>query len=123
MKPRRSRPKGAKDTGYWSPREALRRLVDLLGSNQVGALLGVSKAQPARWLRGERIAQENERRILDVDYVIVRALRVIHADEIGAWLTLQVPTLGWARPIDVLVLEGPEAVVRALDVIEEGALL
>jgi uncharacterized protein (DUF2384 family) len=101
----------------------LRRLVKLLGNNQLGALLGVAKSQPSRWLRGDPIAAENERRILDLDYVIARAVRVIYPDEVGAWLTYQVPTLGWARPIDVLATDGPEAVTRALDVIEEGALL
>lgn len=115
--------KDAKGAGYGNPREALRRLVKLLGNNQVGALLGVAKSQPSRWLRGEPIAQDNERHILDTDYLISRALRVIHADKIGDWLTYQVPTLGWARPIDVLILEGPESVIRALDIIEEGALL
>jgi uncharacterized protein (DUF2384 family) len=115
--------KDARSAGYGNAREALRRLVKLLGNNQAGALIGVAKSQPSRWLRGEPISNDNERRILDLDYVIGRALRVIHADKVGAWLTYQVPALGWARPIDVLVTEGPEAVVRALDVVEEGALL
>ena len=109
--------------GYNDVPQALRRLVKLLGNNQLGTLLGVAKSQPSRWLRGEPIAVENERRILDLDYVIARAVRVIHPDKIGAWLTYQVPTLGWARPIDVLAAQGPEAVTRALDVIEAGALL
>ena len=113
----------AKAAGYNDPPQALRRLVKLLGNNQLGALLGAAKSQPSRWLRGAPIGAENERRILDLDYVIGRALRVVYPDEIGAWLTYQVPTLGWARPIDVLVTEGPEAVVRALDTIEEGAFL
>jgi len=119
----RSKRSDARGAGYWNPREALRRLVALLGNNRAGALLDVSKSQPYRWMRGEPIAQDKERRILDLDYLIVRALRVIHADKVGEWLTYQVPALRWARPIDVLVLEGPQAVVRALDVIEEGALL
>ena len=113
----------ARSAGYNNVLQALRRLVKLLGNNQLGALLGVAKSQPSRWLRGDPIAGENERRILDLDYVIARAVRVIHSDKIGAWLTYQVPTLGWARPIDVLATLGPEAVTRALDVIEEGALL
>jgi uncharacterized protein (DUF2384 family) len=113
----------AQAAGYNDVLQALRRLVKLLGNNQLGALLGVAKSQPSRWLRGDSIAADNERRILDLDYVIARALRVIHADKIGAWLTYQVPALGWARPIDVLATAGPEAVVNALDVIEEGALL
>jgi hypothetical protein len=100
----------AKAAGYNDASQALRRLVKLLGNNQLGALVGVAKSQPSRWL-------------LDLDYVIARALRVIHPDKIGAWLTYQVPTLGWARPIDVLAAVGPEAVTRALDVIEEGAFL
>ena len=115
--------KDAKTAGYGNAREALRRLVRLLGNNQAGALLGVAKSQPSRWLRGDQISADSERRILDLDYVITRALRVIHTDRVGAWLTYQVPTLAWARPIDVLVTEGPEAVVRALDIIEEGSLL
>lgn len=113
----------AKAAGYNDATQALRRLVKLLGNNQLGALLGVAKSQPSRWLRGDPIAAENERRILDLDYVIARALRVIHPDKIGEWLTYQVPTLGWARPIDVLATVGPEAVTRALDVIEQGAFL
>jgi uncharacterized protein (DUF2384 family) len=113
----------AKAAGYNDASQALYRLVKLLGSKQLGALLGVAKSQPSRWLRGSPIGSENERRILDLDYVIARALRVIHPDKIGAWLAYQVPTLGWARPIDALVTTGPEAVVRSLDVIEAGAFL
>jgi len=113
----------ARAAGYNDASHALGRLVKLLGNNQLGALLGVAKSQPSRWLRGDPIAAENERRILDLDYVIARALRVIHADKIGDWLTYQVPTLGWARPIDVLATQGPEAVTYALDTIEEGAFL
>src|SRR5437588_1712870 len=38
--------KDARAAGYGEPREALRRLVKLLGNNQTGALLGVAKSQP-----------------------------------------------------------------------------
>src|SRR5438132_11823575 len=94
--------KDARAAGYGEPREALRRLVKLLGNNQTGALLGVAKSQPSRGLRREPISKQSARRILDLDYVISRASRVLQTDKIAPWLTYQVPTLGWARPIDVL---------------------
>lgn len=86
-------------------------------------LLAVSKPQSARWLCGGKISTEDERRILDLDYVVARALRVLHPDKVGDWLTYQVPTLGWARPIDVMATVGTVAVTYALDTLEEGAFL
>ncbi len=100
---------------------ALRRLIKLLGNNQTAQILGVSNSQASRWLHGEPIGPESARRIADFDYVLGRAMQVLHPDEAAAFFTFPQPFLRGARPIDVLVTRGVGPVIAALEQIEEGA--
>jgi len=67
------------------------------------------------------MSAEVTRRIVDVEYLLDRALRVMHADEIGPWLTQPEALLGGSVPLNVLILKGAGAVVAALDGIAAGA--
>ena len=60
------------------------------------------------------------RRIIDLDYVFVRVLRLFDGERARLWLIGSEPLLGGARPLDVLTLRGPAPLIRALDGIEAG---
>lgn len=101
----------------------LERLVTVLGLNATAALLDVDRAQLSRCANGkDAIGEELARRIIDVEYVLDRALRVMWPDEVGPWLTSPEPLLGGSLPLNVLMIEGPARVVRAIDGIAAGAL-
>jgi hypothetical protein len=101
--------------------EKLERLVDSLGSNRVADLLDVSRSQPSRWRsRAEGIAADNERRLLDLEYVMSRLLRLYPPAVADTWLASHNAHLG-ARPIDVLKTSGALPVVQAIDAEEQGA--
>jgi uncharacterized protein (DUF2384 family) len=100
----------------------LARLVDALGTNAAARLLGADRAQVSRWGAGtEPISSEMGRRIVDLNDVLTRILRVYGREAAGMWLSGSEPLLGGARPIDVLALEGAAPVIRAIDGIAEGA--
>jgi uncharacterized protein (DUF2384 family) len=101
----------------------LERIVKALGVSAAADVLGVDRAQVSRCVKGtEPISLELARRISDVEYVLERAVRVMHTDEIGPWLTQPEPLLGNSIPLNVLTLHGPARVVQALDSIYAGAL-
>lgn len=115
-RPRMVRPRGAGSAG-----SRLGFLLDRLGNNQTAEVIGVNRSQPSRWRSGEeRISPENERRILDLDYVLARLLRLFAEEQALIWLRSHNAHLG-ARPIDVLKLRGVEQVVAAIDAEEQGA--
>lgn len=97
-------------------------LVDLFGSNGVAEMLAVSRSQPSRWRSGqERISPQNQRRIVDLDYVVTRFGQLYSSPALlRTWLTSQNPHLG-ARPLDVLRLEGPRPLLLAIDALAQGA--
>jgi uncharacterized protein (DUF2384 family) len=100
----------------------LTRLLEALGTNAAGRLLGADRAQVSRWAAGtESIGQEMGRRIIDLHDVLTRILRVYGREAAAMWLVGSEPLLGGARPIDVLVTEGAAPVVRSIDGIAEGA--
>lgn len=100
----------------------LARLVEALGTNAAARLLGADRAQVSRWTSGkETIGSEMGRRIVDLHDVLTRILRVYNRDAAAMWLVGSEPLLGGARPIDVLVMEGAGAVVRAIEGIAAGA--
>jgi uncharacterized protein (DUF2384 family) len=100
----------------------LGRVIDALGTNAAGRLLGADRAQVSRWNAGiESIGSEMGRRIVDLHDVLTRILRVYGREAAALWLVGSEPLLGGARPIDVLVLEGAAPVIRAIDGIAEGA--
>ena len=103
-------------------RPLLARIVDAVGTNAAGRLLGADRAQVSRWGGGaETISAEMGRRIVDLHDVLTRILRVYSRGAAAMWLVGSEPLLGGARPIDVLVTEGASPVIRAIDGISEGA--
>lgn len=119
---RRARPVRTRATKQGpDARARLEGLIDVLGSNQVALVLGVSASQPSRWRSGaEGMSADSQRRVLDLDYVMTRLLQLYPAEQALIWLRSHNPRLG-ARPIDVLRLRGAGDVVVALDADEAGA--
>jgi uncharacterized protein (DUF2384 family) len=100
----------------------LQRIIDSLSLSAAADVLGVDRSQLDRARKGkESISAELDRRIADVEYVLDRALRVMHPDEVGPWLTEPEPLLGGSIPLNVLTLKGTGPVVSALDAIAQGA--
>jgi len=103
--------------------ESLRRLVKAFGTSGLSRLIDVDRAQVSRWNHGkDTMSFEMRRRVVDLAYVMDRALQVFASEVVGGWLLGSEPFLGGARPIDVLLLKGVGPVVRALDLIFAGAL-
>lgn len=103
-------------------RPLLKRIVDALGTNAAGRLLGADRAQVSRWgSGGEAIGVEMGRRIVDLHDVLTRILRAYNREAAAMWLVGSEPLLGGARPIDVLTIEGAAPVIRAIDGIMQGA--
>ncbi len=103
-------------------RPLLVRIVDALGTNAAARVLGVDRALVSRWGRGaETIGVEMGRRIVDLNDIFTRILRVYSREAAALWLVGSEPLLGGARPIDVLVMEGAAPVIRAIDGIMQGA--
>jgi len=101
--------------------ERLEGLRYSLGNNQVAEMLGVSKSQPSRWSSGkDKITPENQRRLIDLDYVMTRLLRVCTPQMAAIWLASYNPHLRGV-PAHVLQLEGARAVIEAIDLHEAGA--
>jgi hypothetical protein len=101
--------------------DRLDRLVGGLGNNKVAELLDVSQSQPSRWRRDqEGIDPENQRRVLDLDYVMSRLLQLYPQDQARIWLRSHNAHLG-ARPVDVLRQRGVTPVIQAIDAEAEGA--
>ena len=99
----------------------LERLIVHFGNNRLANLMAVSPSQPSRWRAGkEGIGPENQRRLIDLDYVIARLEQLFTPRQAEIWLTSQNAHLG-ARPIDVLRLRGATPVIAAIDAEAEGA--
>ena len=100
----------------------LKRLVKALGLNATARVLGVDRGQLSRCANGmEAVSQGVARRIIDVEYVLDRALRLMWPDEVGPWLSSPEPLLGGSTPLNVLILSGPARVVQAIDGRAAGA--
>lgn len=103
------------------PVQRLACLIDTFGNNQVAALLGVSRSQPSRWRAGkESMRADNARRVIDLDFVMARLLQVWSPEVASIWLVSHNAHLG-ARPIDLIRLRGPLAVLEAIDAAVQGA--
>jgi uncharacterized protein (DUF2384 family) len=101
----------------------LDRVIEALGTNAAGRLLGADRAQVSRWSAGtESISSEMGRRIVDLHDVLTRILRVYGREAAAMWLVGSEPLLGGARPIDILVSEGAAPVIRAIDGIARSAM-
>ena len=100
----------------------LQRIIDSLSLAAAADILGVDRSQLDRCRKGkEAIGAELSRRITDVEYVLDRALHVMHTDEVGPWLTEPEPLLGGSIPLNVLTLKGTGPVIAALDGVAAGA--
>lgn len=100
----------------------LEMLIASLGHNQTAHLLGVDKSQLSRCVkRKEAISADLARRIINLQFIIVSALQVMHPDEVGPWLRSPEPLLGGSIPLNVLALSGPARVIEAIDGIRAGA--
>ena len=98
------------------------RLVKSFGQNATAELLAIDPAQMRRCLKGqEKISPAIAQRVVDLEYILDRALRIFYPDEVGPWLTQPEPLMGGAVPLDVLVLRGPAPVIAALTLIGAGA--
>jgi hypothetical protein len=105
----------------WLLAARLALLLRELGNNRLAGLLDVSASQPSRWKSGEeRISAENQRRLIDLDYVMARLLRLYPREQAEIWLTSHNVHLG-SRPVDVLRMRGAAPVVQAIDAEAEGA--
>jgi uncharacterized protein (DUF2384 family) len=96
----------------------LTRLEDAFGTNQVGQLLGVRADTISNWKRRRVISPKYANRVIDLDDVLVRALRVFQPQVAMDWLVGSEPFLNGARPIDVLVSRGAAPLLEALAAIE-----
>ncbi len=69
----------------------------------------------------DRLSPEIARRALDLDHVLARALQIMAPETVIDWLEGMEPTFNFARPIDVLALQGSAPLLTILDRIEAGA--
>jgi hypothetical protein len=101
--------------------DRLERLIGELGNNRVASLLAVSPSQPSRWRSGkEGISTENQRKLLDLDYVFARLEQLFRPRQAEIWLNSYNAHLG-GRPIDALHLRGASSVIQAIDAEAQGA--
>lgn len=105
-------------------RAHLRRLIGALGSTEASKILRLNKASIERYLCGDQeIAYDIARRIIDVEYMLSRALLVMQEDEIGTWLKTPEPLLGNRTPLKSMNAHGIETVIAVLDGIYAGVLV
>jgi uncharacterized protein (DUF2384 family) len=101
----------------------LERLVAAFGKNAAAGLLSLGAGQMRRCLKGrEKMSASIVQRVVDLEYVVDRALRVFYPDEVGVWLSQPEPLLGDAIPLNVLVLRGTSPVIAALSRVAAGAV-
>jgi hypothetical protein len=106
----------------WAPDERARRLVNLLGNNNLASLMGVSPSQPSRWKSGAEVPGTLAAPLLvDLDHVVARLLLVWDESLVTDWLTTANSFLEGARPIDVLARRGSTEVVEAIEAEAAGA--
>jgi transcriptional regulator with XRE-family HTH domain len=92
--------------------EALR--VDFKSAAELAALLGVSRSQITRWLRGSGIDPLNAEKVDLLELVWSNLLRLYPPDAARAWLFGLNPQLGDRRPIDLIRMGKTEELMRAI---------
>jgi transcriptional regulator with XRE-family HTH domain len=92
--------------------EALR--ADFRTGARLADMLGVSRSQVTRWLRGAGIDLLNAEKIDLLDLVWSSLLRVYARDAALAWLFGINPRLGDRRPIDLVRAGRTEELMRAI---------
>lgn len=98
-------------------------LVDAFGgAAQLARIIGVNRSQPSRWISGEeRPGGRTAPLIIDLEHVVSRARLVWGDPAATTWLESANSYLAGARPLDVLLSEGPGRVLDALDAVAAGS--
>src|SRR3954447_15143608 len=92
--------------------EALR--IDFKSAAALADMLGVSRSQVTRWLRGAGIDPLNAERIDLLELVWSALLRIYDREAALSWLFGVNPRLGDRRPVDVIRAGRAEELVRAI---------
>ena len=92
--------------------EALR--ADFKSAAQLADMLGVSRSQVTRWLRGAGIDPLNAEKVDLLELVWSNVLRIYDRDAALAWLFGINPGLGDRRPIDLIRAARTEELMRAI---------
>ena len=92
--------------------EALR--ADFRSAARLADLLGVSRSQVTRWLRGAGIDPLNAEKVDLLELVWANLLRLYERDAALAWLFGLNPLLGDRRPIDLIRAGRTEELMRAV---------
>jgi uncharacterized protein (DUF2384 family) len=92
--------------------EALR--ADFRSAAQLAIMLGVSRSQITRWLRGAGIDPLNAERVDLLELVWSSLLRIYDKEAALAWLFGVNPNLGDRRPIDLIRSGRTEELMRAI---------
>jgi len=92
--------------------EALR--ADFRSAAQLADMLGVSRSQVTRWLRGAGIDPLNAERVDLLELVWANLLRISQKEAALAWLFGINPHLGDRRPIDLIRSGRAEELMRAI---------
>ncbi len=92
--------------------DALR--ADVGSAARLADMLGVSRAQVTRWLRGSGIDPLNAEKVDLLELVWSNLLRLYERDAALAWLFGVNPVLGDRRPIDLIREGRTEELMRAI---------
>jgi len=83
---------------------------------QLAKLIGVSPSQTSRWASGEeRPGPAAAPALIDLEHIYSRARLVWGGESARIWMESANVFLGGARPLDVLLTEGPARVLQTLD--------
>ena len=88
--------------------------VDFRSAARLADLLGVSRSQVTRWLRGAGIDPLNAEKVDLLELVWSNVLRIYDRDAALAWLFGVNPQLGDRRPVDLIRLGRTEELMRAV---------
>jgi hypothetical protein len=88
--------------------------VDFRSAARLADLLGVSRSQVTRWLRGAGIDPLNAEKVDLLELVWANLLRIYDQDAALAWLSGINPQLGDRRPVDLIRLGRTEELMRAI---------
>src|SRR6476469_3662078 len=88
--------------------------VDFRSAAQLAELLGVSRSQVTRWLRGAGIDPLNAEKVDLLDLVWSNLLRLYEREAALSWLFGMNPSLGDRRPIDLIRAGRTEELMRAI---------
>jgi transcriptional regulator with XRE-family HTH domain len=87
---------------------------DLQTQSAVADLLGVSRSQVTRWLRGAGIDPLNAERVDLLEFVLASLFRLYEPEAARAWLFGLNPHLGDRRPIDLVRMGRIEELLGAI---------